>query len=223
MIGPSRWLELLRRDNSDGYKSLAKRVSLFYTPSAKRITAEHISMLENIAVSNDEARIVSKYKSKNGYGIAVFDDTPDGDLFGSSVKERFNQQMESLGLTKRWDDIQSSRDDTSSFDSISYISTDMAKLISMQQGMDFDGTHFIWKPIISSDKPGSEAYVKTVFIHDPTMQHVFDKNQGLDVLVSKSAMKIGAERGYTFGPDGLIIQKKMSEIVDEGNGLNFLE
>ena len=47
MIGASRFLKLLDDDKSGDYKKLAKRLSLFYTPSAKRITADHIDIKHN--------------------------------------------------------------------------------------------------------------------------------------------------------------------------------
>ena len=144
--------------------------------------------------------------------IFILTGEPSGDKLASKVIQEFKkdnakieylsvggENLKALGINKTFEDLQPGREDVTGFDSISYISTDFAKMLSMYYGLDFDGTHFIFKPIISSNKTGKNMYGKTVFIHDPTIQHVFSKNQGLDVLLAKSGAKIGAGSDETFG------------------------
>ena len=211
MLGPKEFLKLLDTTGSELYKKTAKRGSLFYTPSAKQLTADGIAALDNLAVNSSEINVINKYRNQDGYGLAVFNDDP-GNGFGTSVKNRVNRDLKKLGYDLTFEDLQPGREDVSGLDSISYISSDFAKMLSMYYGLDFDGTHYIFKPIISSDKAGKTMYGKTVFIHDPTMQHVFDKNQGLDVLLAKSGAKIGAGSDETFGKT--MIQKHTDALFD---------
>ena len=211
MLGPTRFLKLLESQGGELYKKTSKRGSLFYTPSAKQLTSDGIAALDNLAVNPDEINIINKYRNQDGYGLAVFDDT-EGSGFGTSVKNRLNKDLKDLGINKTFEDLQPGREDVTGFDSISYISTDFAKMLSMYYGLDFDGTHFVFKPIISSNKTGKNMYGKTVFIHDPTIQHVFSKNQGLDVLLAKSGAKIGADPNETFGQK--LIQKHTDVLFD---------
>ena len=221
MNGTLDFLKLMDEIGPDLYKKTAKRASLFYTPSAKRMSIDGLDALRNIAVTDQEQTIVNKYTSQKGWGVAIFDDTP-GNGFGTSVKNRINADLRRLKIDKTYDDLQPGREDVSGYDSIAYISTDMARMLSMYYGMDFDGTHFVWKPVISSDAPGRNLYGKTVFIHDPTNQHVFTKNKGLDVLLAKSGAKIGAERTQTFGEGQKLIQMPIDNITDVNAADGFL-
>ena len=205
MLGPNEFLNLLEQQGPELYKKTTKRGSLFFTPSAKQMTSDGISALENLAVTQQEVNVINKYRQQDGWGLAVFDDSP-GKGYGTSIANRINRDLQKLGIDKTFNDLQPGREDVSGFDSISYISTDMARMLSMYYGLDFDGTHWSFKPVISSDVAGRTMYGKTVFVHDPTMQHVFNKNKGLDVLLAKSGAKIGAERTQTFGEGQNLIQ-----------------
>ena len=200
-----------------------KRFALAFTPSAKRLSSDLLTMTKNALMespnpgsSMDNIRALNHYIKRGKYGVAVYNDDWASNK-SVSIKERYNKTMDDLygpGKGPRWDDIQSGRSDESGFDSIAFASSRLIRALSSAYGMSADGMHSVWKPIISSNQEGAILYGKTVIIHDPYLdKKVFSKNDNLDIMLMDSGAKIGG---------GKRIDLTVSELTRDSNQSNYL-
>tara|TARA_R110002020_G_scaffold45737_4_gene130670 strand:+ start:6058 stop:14679 length:8622 start_codon:yes stop_codon:yes gene_type:complete len=200
-----------------------KRFSLAFTPSAKRLSSDLLTMTRNALLespntssSMDNVKALNHYINRGKYGVAVYNDKSASNK-SVSIKERYTKTIEELygpGKGPKWDDIQSGRSDESGFDSIAFASTRLIRALSSSYGMSADGIHSVWKPIISSNKEGAILYGKTVIIHDPYLdKQVFSKNDNLDIMLMDSGAKIGG---------GERVDLTISELTRDSNQSGFL-
>jgi len=191
----SLFTDYLSMNEADLNKFLVGRQTMFNTSKFKRINSELVDAMvqahpklndiiktttgKDIDVDGIEA--AKKYSKAKEFGIGVFNDGVTNG--GWSVKESF--ELHNKG--KKWEDYYADRLNESAFDSITFISKEMA---------DFLGFYYaapgskIFKPIISSQGNANLMYGKTAFVYDPKLEPFFKSNPNLDILMASSADKL---------------------------------
>ena len=165
---------------------LGKRFSLYHTPSFKRLDKDLVSslvkMTDNLNPSKDKNLLKSYLK--RDIGMIVWNDEGMAGVFDRN-KDLIAKKKTSIKKM-----LGNSREDASSFDSISFISKDFKRMLELYYGVSSKGSN-IFKPIISS---GGDDYLflgKTVFVHDPDIEvQIMGKHKGLDILTTRSADKM---------------------------------
>ena len=161
--------------------NIGKRFSLYHTPSFKRMNRGVLDSLIN-NVTAEDARLLAKFGSRD-VGFIVWNDEGH-----ASVKARNEQLLRDKGTS--WAKMLGSRGDESSFDSISFISKDYKRVLELYYGVSSKGSN-VFKPIITSNGDDQLMFAKTVFVYDPDIQQsIFSKNNGLDIMITKSADKM---------------------------------
>ena len=163
------------------YPDLGKRFSLFHTPSFKRMD---VGLVKRLATQVDAAdkRLLQKFANRK-VGMITWNDDAMATVFQRNEKF-FKKKMEGVK------EMLGSREDVSSFDSISFISADFKRVLELYYGLSVEGSN-VFKPIITSNGKDAVFFGKTVFIYDPDIQtQIFGKNKNLDILMTKSADKM---------------------------------
>ena len=176
----NRFLRVLE-GNDISYPDLGKRFSLFHTPSFKRMD---VGLLKRLATQVDakDKRLLQKFANRK-VGMITWNDDAMASVFARNEKF-FKKKMEGVR------EMLGTREDVSSFDSISFISADFKRVLELYYGMGMEGSN-IFKPVITSNGKDAVFFGKTVFIHDPDIQsQIFGKNKNLDILTTKSADKM---------------------------------
>ena len=177
------YLESLSWSESKTRDMLSKRFSLFDTKSANRITKDLIDIIPNEMKYKFGYDPTSEYKTRD-FGMAVWADKRHG-----GIQERIESILAKQKLS--WDSLTGGRENSTGFDSIGFISKNMKDFLSVVSG-DALGEASSFKPIISSSgKDNILLFGKTLFVYDPLIQKdIFDKQAGLDVLLTESADKL---------------------------------
>lgn len=88
-----------------------------------------------------------------------------------------------------WADYSGGTGEVSTYDSITFISKDLARFLSIVSG---NRSKNIFKPIVSSFGENTYLFGKTVFVHDPNLSPLFSKraNRNLDMIMMGTADKL---------------------------------
>ena len=176
------FLESLTWDSNRVRDTFGKRFSLYHTKSAPKIE----DILLDIAPSNTSylygKDLVSKFK-KRDIGVVMWNDHKFG-----GIKERIKETLDKMNLS--WEDIAAGRENATGFDSIAFVSKDFMDFSMIMNGSAGENNGNI-KPIISSHGEGNTLlFGKTLFVHDPSIENMFKKTKGLDVIMTRSADKL---------------------------------
>jgi len=205
-----RYLDLLSAPDSE-IKNLAKRISLFHTPSFAKHSQEFTRILSNASLTKKDRQVLRGYADANKVGIIQWNDTDRNGLEQTSEKWLAKRKL-------KWESVLGQRKNVSAFDSISFISGQYKRYLELRYGRTSEGAG-AFKPVISS---GGEEFLmlgKTVFVYDPTIQEkVFSKNGKIDILMSRTADKINSSRSRaeTNFESPTYIDKSIEEILEMG-------
>jgi len=204
------FIDLLAEDaNSNGSTGkISKRLSLWSTPNFKRYDR---MLAEGTGRNRSDVKIINKFISEKGEKLNVIIKEDAHNIKGNLLKhfkEKYGDQGEAK-FNKFWDVELHGRSDESSFDSISYISSDYMRFLSLSMGRAVDNTTQIFKPVISST--GDVLLLgKTVFIHEPSLE-TFMKGNDVDILTMDSASKVKGPGWNTLNelpPDNVFLTKE---------------
>tara|TARA_R100000234_G_scaffold119980_1_gene104665 strand:- start:4954 stop:14103 length:9150 start_codon:yes stop_codon:yes gene_type:complete len=213
-----------------------KRFNLVWTPSAKRTSREELLNTFNFAESTGaltkaDIRIVNKYLGREAgkeYNVAVINDVapiPGEEFSGKySQREAFEAQMKKIEeMYKKqkistenlpsWIEYSGGRKEVSTYDSITFISKDLAKFLSLITG---NKGKRIFKPIVSSYGENTYLYGKTVFVYDPNLTKLFSgKNKQVDMVMMGTAdkMKSFSENYTELTPEQLLRGDKITNLL----------
>jgi len=185
MNGKETFNRLLLSGKSE-IATLAKRFSLYHTPSSKNINLDFVKSIKNtfdkIGKKKDAALL--DYYMKKGKATVISWNDERFDTIRNEVEPKLPE-----GYT--WDEISGGREAVSRFDSITYINpkNGFARFLSITQGHVNDD-RALFKPIISSNEPGAYLYGKTLFVVSPEMDPFFEKNPDVDMVMAGTADKM---------------------------------
>ena len=191
----SDFIRILNDDKNfrgDSAGVISKRLSLYHTPNFKNIND---TVTKGAARNAEQQVIVDKYLNRGTAGVALWDDKA-----AESILRNLQARMGDAEGADFWDNVLNARGDETPFDSISYISHDYMKFLSIAHGRSSSGETQIFKPAITST--GDVLLMgKTVFVYDPEVQRTFfDTHSDADILLTKSGAKITGA-GWEFIPD----------------------
>ena len=174
----TKFLETLTMSSNE-LADLGKRLSLFHTPSFRRVDNQ---LLERLNSARPDLRnTLNKFVGRD-LGYVVWNDKNAA----NTVKDRNAKYLKAKNIS--WEKMLGSRENESGFDSISFISKDYTDFLNAYYGT-VGAT--IFKPIISSNGKNDMMYAKTVFVYDPDIQStIFSKQERLDILLTRSADKM---------------------------------
>ena len=195
--------------NSEG--NVEKTLARFKLYNSKKFVRPNANIIDN-AITLYGSRLqdkqtlnaLTKYKRKKGFKVAIWND----EAYDTVIKET-QEQAEKDGI--QWDGsrlLNSSFNEVSAYDSISFVSKDLMRLFHTLIGHNPNSLNPI-KPVISSDSQSALLYGKTLFVYDTGMQKFFDSNPQLDIVLAKSGAKI-------FNDDASMINSSIKDIA-EGN------
>ena len=229
------FLKLLGQNKGEINK-IVKRFNLVWTPSAKRGRRELLQVISNYydvnnnSLTKTQKRVVDKYlsrKENEELNVAAVNDLiPSLDnkfSRGYSQRHTFNMQVEKM--KKMWeqngmkppnfDSYSGGRKDVSTYDSVTFISKELAQLLSILSGQ--RGMKSVFKPIVSSSGENAYLYGKTVFVYDSNLNKFFGKkkNGELDMLMMGSADKLeGFKDMYTeLTPEQILKGDKVDKML----------
>ena len=229
------FLKLLGQNKGEINK-IVKRFNLVWTPSAKRGSRELLQVISNYydvnnnSLTKTQKRVVDKYlsrKENEELNVAAVNDLiPSLDnkfSRGYSQRHTFNMQVEKM--KKMWeqngmkppdfDSYSGGRKDVSTYDSVTFISKELAQLLSILSGQ--RGMKSVFKPIVSSSGENAYLYGKTVFVYDSNLNKFFGKkkNGELDMLMMGSADKLeGFKDMYTeLTPEQILKGDKVDKML----------
>ena len=190
----NRFLDYINK--GPGHKDvvdLVSRTKLFFTPN---FTPVKTDLMKAIANSGNYAAvrgkqgirdIMSKYLKKDGYNAVTWDDKAF-----AQIKDRVSDLLPD-GYT--WENLLGNRSSESGYDSLTYISKDMADFLSVYTGNNSEIAR-IFKPIINSGGENVWMFGKTVFSYDPYVQKVFfNKHNNVDIVTTRTSDKLSTMQG----------------------------
>tara|TARA_R100000278_G_scaffold123151_1_gene111562 strand:- start:8276 stop:17356 length:9081 start_codon:yes stop_codon:yes gene_type:complete len=228
------FIKYLNARSGDGViQGVLKRFNLIWTPSAKRTSREELNTMFDFALNTGalnrtEAKVVQKYLGREAgkeYNIAVVNDVaPDaGDVYSGKYSQRetfdvfvnkYADMWKKNNVTPPdWNTYSGGRKEVSTYDSITFISKDMARFLSLVSGV--KGKN-IFKPIVSSHGENTFLYGKTVFVYDPNLSNLFKgKNSKVDMVMMGTADKMKAfSENYTeLTPEQLLQGAKIDNLM----------
>ena len=167
---------------------LAGRTKLFFTPNFNPVKETLVKAISNS--SHQKAPIMKKYLRKKGFNMVSWNDKVHGD-----IKDRVNNL---LPKGQTWETLLGNRKSDSGFDSITFISRDMADFLAAYTGNMTENAR-IFKPVINSNGGATWFFGKTVFVHDPYMQNTFfNKHKNVDIMTTATSDKLKTMRGNYF-------------------------
>jgi len=175
-----RFLETLTMNSLD-LAEMAKRVSLFHTPSFRRMDGDLLVALRKSLTNVSDMNLLRSFENRD-LGYIVWNDKDH-----AKVSTRNEEALKFRGTS--WKKMLGGRNDESSYDSISFISKDYADFLNLYYGTTGAA---VFKPIVSSNGEGNDMmYAKTVFVYDPHIQsEIFGKSKNLDMIITRSADKM---------------------------------
>ena len=205
------FVKYLNASKDGTIEKVIKRFNLIWTPSAKRTSREHLEIVRDFVSKNDvfstaDRRVMDKYLGREAgkeYGVAVINDIDPQFTEGISYSKAYSQQATYEAFVKKnakmwkdngvtppkWADYSGGVKENSTYDSITFISKDLAKFLSIISGNRSKG---VFKPIVSSYGENTYLFGKTVFVYDPNLNPLFSKraNRDLDMLMMGTADKL---------------------------------
>ena len=182
---------------------LISRSKLFFTPNftpVKKDLMKAITQSGNYAAIRGKQGmkdIVNKYLKKDGYNAVTWDDKAF-----AQIRDRVADLLPS-GYT--WENLLGNRASTSGYDSLTFISRDMADFLSVYTGNNSEIAR-IFKPIINSGGENVWMFGKTVFAFDPYVQKTFfNKHKNVDIVTTRTSDKLETMQGN-------YIEKAISDI-----------
>tara|TARA_X000001388_G_scaffold27426_4_gene19374 strand:- start:3188 stop:11848 length:8661 start_codon:yes stop_codon:yes gene_type:complete len=187
-----------------------KRVKLFTTKNFVRPDEKYIlSLLQarnKLTTKGDKDRPSQLLKDrlrKKGYNVVIWDD--DTESMSKIIRETTDEYYkDNPNVAKMSFDnlITNAHNNTSGFDSISFISKEAMMEYHTLMGHNPNSLNPI-KPVISSQGENKNLlYGKTLFIYSPAMEGFFKKNKQVDIVITKSGAKAYDDK---FDSDGKII------------------
>ena len=141
---------------------------------------------------------MKKYLRKKGFNMVSWNDTAHGD-----IRDRVNNLLAKITSKEypkghSWAELLGNRKTESGFDSITFISKDMAEFLSAYTGNMVEDAK-IFKPVINSNGGATWFFGKTVFVYDPYMQNTFfNKHKNVDIMTTATSDKLKTMRGNYF-------------------------
>ena len=167
---------------------LSSRMKLFFTPNFNPVKETLIDAISKS--SHQKAPLMKKYLRKKGFNMVSWNDKTHGD-----IRDRVNNL---LPKGQTWETLLGNRASESGFDSITFISRDMADFLAAYTGNMVENAR-IFKPVINSNEGATWFFGKTVFVHDPYMQTTFfNKHKGVDLMTTSTSDKLKTMRGNYF-------------------------
>ena len=179
--GDRRFIDVVQGSSAD-LADIAKRFNLYHTPKFKRLDKDVLLKLKDSLTKPEDTNLLKQFASRE-VGVLVWNDKGQ-----ASIKDRVQQKLKDKATS--WEKMLGSRQDETSFDSLSFISKDFKRVLELYYGVGKRGSS-VFKPIITSNGESALMFGKTVFVYDPDLQvDLFSKNSSLDILTTTSADKM---------------------------------
>ena len=198
--------------NGEQTEKIMNRIKLFNT---KKFVVANKDFILDVAESygaigdKETERVLRRILRNDGFGVAIWNDEGY-----STIRAEVELIVKELGVDWKYDEVVGeAHNDVSAFDSISFISKDMMRYIHSIIGHNPNSFNPI-KPVISSGGKNSPLLLgKTLFVYEQNLDGFFKQNPNVDILTTKSGVKVFNPVGKPGELDASIINKPWQSLV----------